>query len=84
MIAGKQLLEGGDLLGSLSSYYYGDLRNVCVLCAIGVFLISYRGYGFIDDIAGNVAGVAASASRCSRRVRLRRRRPRMRSASCRS
>ncbi|RJQ80230.1 DUF998 domain-containing protein [Amycolatopsis panacis] len=61
VVAGKHLLEGGDPLGSLSSYYYSDLRNVFVgvLCAIGVFLISYRGYGFIDDIAGTVAGVAA-------------------------
>ncbi|MBB4688960.1 DUF998 domain-containing protein [Amycolatopsis jiangsuensis] len=61
VIAGKQLLEGGDLLGSLSSYYYSDLRNVFVgiLCAIGVFLISYRGYGVLDDVAGNIAAVAA-------------------------
>ncbi|GAA3586471.1 DUF998 domain-containing protein [Amycolatopsis ultiminotia] len=60
VIVGKQLLEGGDLLGSLSSYYYSDLRNVFVgtLCAIGVFLISYRGYGLIDDIAATIAAVA--------------------------
>ncbi|MFI5611056.1 DUF998 domain-containing protein [Amycolatopsis sp. NPDC051903] len=61
VVIGKELLEGGGLLGSLSGYYYSDLRNVFVgtLCAIGVFLISYRGYGRIDDIAGNVAAVAA-------------------------
>ena len=60
VIAGKQLLEGGGLLGSLSGYYYSDLRNVFVgtLCAIGVFLIAYRGYGRIDDIAANIAAVA--------------------------
>lgn len=61
VIVGKELLQGGGLQGSLSGYYYTDLRNVFVgtMCAIGVFLVSYRGYGRIDDIAGNVAAVAA-------------------------
>ncbi|WP_326565500.1 DUF998 domain-containing protein [Amycolatopsis rhabdoformis] len=61
VIIGKELLQGGGLQGSLSGYYYSDLRNVFVgtLCAIGVFLVSYRGYGRIDDIAGNIAAVAA-------------------------
>ncbi|WP_020657470.1 hypothetical protein [Amycolatopsis benzoatilytica] len=60
VIVGKEIVDGGGLLGSLSGYYYSDLRNVFVgtLCAIGVFLIAYRGYGRIDDIAANVAGVA--------------------------
>ncbi|MGW4485781.1 DUF998 domain-containing protein [Amycolatopsis sp. NPDC004368] len=61
VIIGKELLEGGGLLSSLSAYYYSDLRNVFVgtMCAIGVFLVSYRGYGRVDDIAGNIAAVAA-------------------------
>ncbi|HWD01529.1 MAG TPA: DUF998 domain-containing protein [Amycolatopsis sp.] len=61
VVIGKELLEGGGLLGSLSGYYYSDMRNVFVgtLCAIGVFLVSYRGYGRIDDIAGNIAAGAA-------------------------
>jgi hypothetical protein len=60
VIVGKQLLEGGGLLGSLSGYYYSDLRNVFVgtLCAIGVFLIAYRGYGRLDDIVATVAAIA--------------------------
>jgi hypothetical protein len=45
---------------SMSSYYYTDMRNVFVgsLCAIGVFLFSYR-YEWIDNILTNVAGVLA-------------------------
>jgi hypothetical protein len=60
VIVGKQILQGGGLLGSLSGYYYSDMRNVFVgiLCAIGVFLISYRGYGRIDDLAADIAAVA--------------------------
>ncbi|MGQ0839999.1 DUF998 domain-containing protein [Actinokineospora sp.] len=55
------LLAGGGLLNSISGYYYSDLRDVYVgtMCAIGVFLLSYRGYGRVDDVAGNVAAVAA-------------------------
>jgi hypothetical protein len=60
VIVGKEILQGGGLLGSLSGYYYSDMRNVFVgiLCAIGVFLISYRGYGRVDDVAADVAAVA--------------------------
>ena len=60
VIAGKEILQGGGLFGSLSGYYYSDLRNVFVgtLCAIGVFLVSYRGYGRLDDFVSTVAAVA--------------------------
>jgi hypothetical protein len=56
-----ELVVNGDLLDSISGYYYSDLRDVYVgsMCAIGVFLLSYRGYGPIDDIAGDVAAVTA-------------------------
>lgn len=42
---------------SLSDYYHTGMRDVFVgtLWAIGVFLISYRGYEKRDDIAGNLA-----------------------------
>ncbi|MGH3785022.1 MAG: DUF998 domain-containing protein [Pseudonocardiaceae bacterium] len=61
LIIGELFVDGGDLLNSLSGYYYSDMRDVFVgsMCAIGIFLLSYRGYGPIDDIAGNVAAVAA-------------------------
>ncbi|WP_414940094.1 DUF998 domain-containing protein [Amycolatopsis sp. cmx-11-51] len=61
LIFGKLAVDGGGLLNSISGYYYSGMRDVWVgiMCAIGVFLLSYRGYGRIDDIAGNIAAVAA-------------------------
>lgn len=49
------------LKDSISSYYYTEMRDVLVgsLCAIAVFLMSYRGYDRRDDIAGNIACVFA-------------------------
>jgi hypothetical protein len=48
------------LLDSLSGYYHSELRDVFVgaLCAIGVFLISYR-YRRPDDLLSTVAGTLA-------------------------
>jgi hypothetical protein len=61
LIVGNLLWPPGTLLLSISSSYYSPLRGVFVgsMCALGVFLLSYRGYGRIDDITGNVAAVAA-------------------------
>lgn len=41
---GKIIIESPGLQGSISAYYYTVMRNVFVgsLCAIGVFLMSYR------------------------------------------
>lgn len=43
--------------GSISAYYYTNMGNVFVgsLCAIGIFLFSYRGYDEKDNRAGNLA-----------------------------
>jgi hypothetical protein len=53
--------RSGELLGSISGYYYSDLRDVFVgaLCAIGVFLIFYRGLDRVEDVLSIVAGVTA-------------------------
>lgn len=61
LVFGKMAVDGGGLLNSISGYYYSGMRDVWVgvMCAIGVFLLSYRGYGRVDDIAGNIAAVAA-------------------------
>jgi hypothetical protein len=58
---GKMLLQGPGLKESISCYYYTDLGNVFVgsLCAIGVFLLSCRGYDWHDQAAGIVACVFA-------------------------
>lgn len=51
------------LQDSLSAYYHaegGSLRDefVGTLCAVGVFLILYRGFNRLENIALNVAGLA--------------------------
>ena len=57
LIFGKMLLQGPGIQSSISGYYYTDMRNVFVgsLCAIGVFLMSTRGYDRNDEIAGILA-----------------------------
>jgi hypothetical protein len=57
LVIGALVLQGSGLEPSISSYYYTVMRNVLVgtLCAIGVFLMSYHGYGRADDIAGDLA-----------------------------
>jgi hypothetical protein len=54
---GKILLDGAGIQSSISSYYYTLMRDVFVgsLCAIAVFLMSYRGYERKDDVAGDLA-----------------------------
>ena len=58
---GRILLQGSGLEGSISYYYYTDMGNVFVgsLCAIGVFLMSTKGYDWRDAIAGRLACVFA-------------------------
>ena len=61
LVIGKWLLQGWGIQSSISAYYYTSMRDVFVgsLCAIGVFLLSYRGYEPADDLAGNLACVFA-------------------------
>lgn len=60
LIAGNLLIEK-ELLYSVSGYYHSSMRDVYVgtMCAIGVFLLFYRGYARSDRAASIVAGVAA-------------------------
>jgi hypothetical protein len=60
LVIGKMILESPGILDSISAYYYSVMRNVFVgsLCAIAIFLISYR-YERLDDIAGDLAGAFA-------------------------
>jgi hypothetical protein len=61
LIGGKALIQGGPLLDSISDYVYSDMRGVLIgtMAAIGVFLLSYRGYGRVDDVVADVAAVGA-------------------------
>jgi hypothetical protein len=58
---GNILVEGPGIQDSISSYYHTGMRDVFVgsLCAIAVFLMSYRGYERKDDIAGDLTCVFA-------------------------
>jgi hypothetical protein len=61
---GLFVLYSKGLQGSISGYYHTEMRDVFVgtLCAIGVFLFSYRGYDNKDRVAGNFAAVFAIAT----------------------
>ena len=50
-----------DIQRSISDYYHTVKRDIFVgsLCAVGVFLICYKGYDWWDAIVGRVAGIAA-------------------------
>ena len=54
---GAIALEGPGIRSSISDYYYSGMRNVFVgiLCAIGVFLFSYKGYTKWQDRICNIA-----------------------------
>ncbi len=61
LVAGHTLVTGRlTLLSSLSAYYFTELRDVFVgsLCAIGVFLVSYR-HRRLDDLLSTIAGALA-------------------------
>jgi hypothetical protein len=55
------IVQRAVMQGSMSGYYYTDVRGILVgsLCAIGVFLFAYRGYDLWDNILTNAAGVFA-------------------------
>ena len=59
-IVGK-LAENTPLQESLSAYYYTGMRDVFVgvLCAIGFFLLLYKGFTKHENWALNIAGVLA-------------------------
>jgi hypothetical protein len=58
---GKMVSQGWGIQSSISMYYYADMRNVFVgsLCAIGIFMMSTRGYDRSDVIAGILASMCA-------------------------
>jgi hypothetical protein len=58
---GEAVSQGRGIQETISAYYCTDMRNVFVgsLCAIGVFLMTYRGYDKRDLRAGRLACVFA-------------------------
>jgi hypothetical protein len=61
LVLGKVLFSGAGLETSISLYYYTNMGDVFVgsLCAIGTFLMSYRGFDLKDQIAGKLGGLFA-------------------------
>jgi len=57
------LVTGGEdeILPSISNYYHSNMRDlfVGILCAVSLFLFSYKGYERIDNIAGNLGCIFA-------------------------
>ncbi len=60
LVVGQLLLDGKPWPNSISAYYYTSMRNVFVgaMCALGVFLLSYR-YRREDNRLSTVAAVCA-------------------------
>lgn len=58
---GSLLLQGSGIRPTISDYYYSHMGNVFVgsLCAIGMFLMSTKGYDKKDEIAGILACIFA-------------------------
>ena len=67
-LVGWSLISGEGIRGSLSEYYYTPVRDVFVgaLCALSLFLWSYRGYHptnpelRLDPIVAKIASVAVA------------------------
>ena len=57
-IGGGLIFKSG-IQETVSDYYHTGMGDVFVgtLCAMGVFLFSYKGYGKKDNLAGNIAAV---------------------------
>lgn len=57
------IVAGGcrEIQPSISDYYHTNMRDVFVgiLCAVALFLFSYRGYNYQDNLAGNLACIFA-------------------------
>jgi hypothetical protein len=61
LLAGAAISSKASRPGSMSGYYYTDMRNIFVgaLCALGVFLVAYDGYDDVDRWITSIAGFGA-------------------------
>lgn len=59
LMTGSWISTRTPLPGSISGYYYTDMRNFFVgeLCALGVCLLVYRGHDKTDGLITDVAGI---------------------------
>jgi len=78
MILGAEIFSGCKTVQpSISHYYYTNMREIFVgiLCAVSLFLFSYKGYSLLDGIVSNLAvlfclGVALfpTEARCAKGI----------------
>ena len=61
VVLGGFLQNGFVIQGSISGYYYTNMRDffVGLLCIVSVFLISYQGYEKIDNMISTLSGIFA-------------------------
>jgi hypothetical protein len=61
VVAGGELMPAREVRDSISAYYYSNMRDLFVglLCMVGVFLYSYKGYDWIDDLLTSLSGLLA-------------------------
>ena len=61
VVVGGFIENGFVIQGSISGYYYTNMRDffVGLLCIVALFLMSYQGYERIDNIIGNMSGLFA-------------------------
>jgi hypothetical protein len=61
IVLGGLTQGASSLQGSISGYYYTNMRDflVGILNGVALFLISYKGYEKIDDIVANLSGLFA-------------------------
>ncbi len=61
VVCGGFIQHGYVIQGSISGYYYTNMRDffVGLLCIVALFLISYKGYEKIDNLVGNLSGIFA-------------------------
>jgi len=61
VVVGGFIQNGFVVQGSISGYYYTNMRDffVGLLCIVSLFLISYEGYEKIDNIIANLSGIFA-------------------------
>lgn len=61
VVLGSFLQNGFVIQGSISGYYYTNMRDffVGLLCVVAMFLISYQGYEAIDNFVSTISGLFA-------------------------
>lgn len=62
LLTGNSIANGGLVFqSSISAYYFTSMRNVFVgiLCAVGLFLFSYKGYNKFDNILADIGAMFA-------------------------